>query len=71
MEKLAVYSQKAARSGCTGLSSGAPDSVRCARMAMVKRPLSGIRWRRTAIIHRTVRWCQRSAEPMVGRAIRA
>ena len=26
MEKLAVYSQKATRSGCTGLSGGAPDS---------------------------------------------
>jgi hypothetical protein len=25
MEKLAVYSQKAARFGCTGLSGGAPD----------------------------------------------
>jgi hypothetical protein len=40
MEKLAVYSQKAARSGCTRLSGGAPDSVRCARLAMVKMPLS-------------------------------
>jgi hypothetical protein len=28
MEKLAVYNQKTARSGCTGLSGGAPDSVR-------------------------------------------
>jgi hypothetical protein len=28
LEKLAVYSQKAARSGCTGLSGGEPDSVR-------------------------------------------
>jgi hypothetical protein len=27
LEKLVVYSQKAARSGCTGLSGGAPDSV--------------------------------------------
>jgi hypothetical protein len=56
MEKLAVYSQKAARSGCTGLFGGAPDSVRCARLALVKRPLSGNRRRRTAKIHRTV-WC--------------
>jgi hypothetical protein len=55
MEKLAVYSQKAARSGCTGLSGGAPDSVRCARPALVKRPLSGFRQRRMAKIHRTVR----------------
>jgi hypothetical protein len=27
LEKLAVYSQKATRSGCTGLSGGAPDCV--------------------------------------------
>jgi hypothetical protein len=42
VEKLAVYSQKAARSGCTGLSGGTPDSVRCARLALVKRLLSGL-----------------------------
>jgi hypothetical protein len=41
MEKLAVYSQKAARSGCTGLSGGAPDSVRCARPALANWLLSG------------------------------
>jgi hypothetical protein len=50
-----VSSQDSAQSRCTGLSSGAPDSVRCARLALVKRPLSGIRRRRTAKIHRTVR----------------
>jgi hypothetical protein len=57
------------------LSLGAPDSVRCARLARVNWPLSGIHRRRTAIIHRTV-WCapdclvsQRSAGPTVGRAI--
>jgi hypothetical protein len=55
MEKLAVYSQKAARSGCTRLSGGAPDSVQCARLALVKRPPSGNRRRRMAKIHRTVR----------------
>jgi hypothetical protein len=72
MEKLAVYSQKAARSGCTGLFGGAPDSVQCARLALVKRPLSGIRRRRMTINHRTVRWCTGlSGEPTVGRAIRA
>jgi hypothetical protein len=77
MKKLAVYSQKAARSGCTGLSGGAPDSVRCARLALVKRPLSGNRRRRTAKIHRTVRCApdypvsQQSDGPTVGRAIRA
>jgi hypothetical protein len=48
------------------VSGGAPDSVRCARLALVKRLLSGIRRRRTAIIHRTVRWCTRlSGEPTV------
>jgi hypothetical protein len=74
MKKLAVYSQKATRSGCTGLSGGAPDSVRCASLAQVKRPLSGFRRRRTAKIYRTV-WCapdcpvsQRLAEPTVSRA---
>jgi hypothetical protein len=46
---------KTVQSGSTGLSGGAPDSVRCARLALVKRPLSGIRRRRTAKIHRTVR----------------
>jgi hypothetical protein len=76
MKKLAVYSQKAARSGCTRLSGGAPDSVRCARLALVKRPLSGNCRRRTTKIHRTVRCapdcpvCTRlSGEPTVGRTI--
>jgi hypothetical protein len=39
------------------VSGGAPDSVRCARLALAKRLLSGLRRRCTAIIHRTVRWC--------------
>jgi hypothetical protein len=57
------------------LSLGAPDSVRCARLARANWPLSGIHRRRTAIIHRTVRCApdcpvsQRSAGPTVGRAI--
>jgi hypothetical protein len=72
-----VYSQEAVLVWGTGLSGGAPDSVRCARQPRPKWPLSGIRRRRTAIIHRTVRCApdcpvsQRSAEPTVGRAIRA
>jgi hypothetical protein len=37
------------------LGLGAPDSVRCASLALVKRALSGFRRRRTAKIHRTVR----------------
>jgi hypothetical protein len=57
---------KSAQSGSTGLSGGASDSVRCARLARTNWPLSGIHWRRTAIIHWTVRWAngrpgQRSA----------
>ena len=54
-EELAVYSQKAVSVWGTGLSGGAPDSVRCARLARAKWPLSGIHRRRTSIIHRTVR----------------
>jgi hypothetical protein len=46
---------KTVQSGSTGLSSGAPDSVRSARLALVKRPLSGIHRWHTAKIHRTVR----------------
>jgi hypothetical protein len=69
LEKLAVYSQKAARSGCTGLSGGAPDSVRCARLARANWLLSGLRRRYTAIIHQTVRLCTGlSGEPTVGPA---
>ena len=70
-----MFQPKPALSGCTGLSGGAPDSVRCARLARAKWPLSGIRRRRTAKIHRTVRCApdcpvsQRSTGPTVGRAI--
>jgi hypothetical protein len=70
-----VYSQDSAQSGCTGLSGGAPDSVRCARLARATWLLSGIHQRRTAIIHQTVRCApdcpvsQRSAGPTVGHAI--
>ena len=50
------------------VSGGAPDSVRCARLTLVKRPLSGIRRRCTSKIHRTVRWCTGlSGEPTVSR----
>jgi hypothetical protein len=51
------------------VSCGAPDSVQCARLALVKRLLSGIRRWRTAKNHWTVRWCTGlSGEPTVGRA---
>jgi hypothetical protein len=57
------------------LGLGAPDSVRCVRLALVKRPLSGLYRRRTAKIHRTVRCAPDcpvciglSGEPTVGPA---
>jgi hypothetical protein len=43
-KELDVYSQQL-------FSLGAPDSVRCARLALVKRLLSGIRRRRTTKNH--------------------
>ena len=70
-----MYSQGAVSVWGTGLSGGAPDSVRWCRLPRPKWPLSGIRRRRTAKIHRTVRCApdcpvsQQSAEPTVGRAI--
>jgi hypothetical protein len=69
-KELAVYSQLL-------LSLGAPDSVRCARLALPNWPLSEIRRRRTTIIHRTVQWCTglsdepTAASATVGRVIRA
>ena len=67
-----MYSQKAVSVWGTGLSGGAPDSVRCARLPRPKRPLSGFSPATSAKIHRTVRCApdcpvsQRSAGPMVG-----
>jgi hypothetical protein len=53
----------------TGLSGGAPDRVRCARLVRGELAALGIRRRRTAIIHRTVQWCTGlSGEPMVASA---
>jgi hypothetical protein len=51
----------------TGLSGGAPDSVRCARLNSGEQATLGRSRRRTTIIHRTVRWCTGlSGEPTVG-----
>jgi hypothetical protein len=48
------------------VSGGAPDSVRCARLNTGEQATLGKVWRRTAIIHRTVRWCTGlSGEPTV------
>jgi hypothetical protein len=33
---------KTVQSGCTGLSGGAPDSVRCVTLALVNSPLLGL-----------------------------
>jgi hypothetical protein len=38
------------------LGLGAPDSVRCARLALANRLLSGLRRRCPAKIHRSVQW---------------
>jgi hypothetical protein len=43
----------------TGLSGGAPDSVWCARLDSGEQAALGRIWRRTTIIHRSVRWCTR------------
>jgi hypothetical protein len=72
---LGSSSQDSTQTGSTGQSGGAPDSVRCARLARANWPLSGIHRRRTTIIHRTVRCAldcpvsQQSAGPTVGHAI--
>jgi hypothetical protein len=51
------------------LSLGAPDCVRCARLTQANLLLSGNRRRRTAINHRTIRWCTGlSGEPTVSQA---
>jgi hypothetical protein len=50
----------------TGLSGGAPDRVRCARLNSGEQATLGKVWRHTAIIHRTVWWCTGlSGEPTV------
>jgi hypothetical protein len=56
-EKLAMYSQKAARSGCTGLSVVHRTMSGGARISPDEQPTLGSRRRRTAINHRTVWWC--------------
>jgi hypothetical protein len=49
-KELVVYNQLL-------LGLGAPDSVRCARTSLGEQSALGTRRRRTAINHRTVRWC--------------
>jgi hypothetical protein len=53
----------------TGLSGGASDSVRCARLAGGELAALEKTQRRTAKIHRIVRWCiGLSGEPTVASA---
>jgi hypothetical protein len=40
--EIALFQPKPAQFGCTGLSGGAPDNVRCARLALANSLLSGI-----------------------------
>jgi hypothetical protein len=64
-----MNSQVSAQARHTGLSDGAPDSVRCARLAEGEPATLGKTQRRMAIIHRTVRWCiGLSGEPTVASA---
>jgi hypothetical protein len=75
-KRLGLVQPKSSSAWHTGLCGGAPDSVRCARLASSEQATLGKNRRRTAIIHRTVRWCTGLfGEPMaasatVGRAIR-
>jgi hypothetical protein len=75
-KRLGLVQPKSSSAWHTGLSGGAPDSVRCARPASGEQDTLGKNRRRTSIIHRTVRWYTGlSGEPMaasamVGRAIR-
>jgi hypothetical protein len=78
MEKLAVYSQKAARSGCTRLSGGAPDSVQwCTRQCPVRQAgvceLAALGTSTTVYGYKSPDCpvSQQSAQPTVGRVIRA
>jgi hypothetical protein len=70
LEMTWLVQPKSAQSGCTGLSGGAPDSVRCARLAPANLLLSGLRWRCTTINHRTVWWCTGLfGEPFTGEVV--
>jgi hypothetical protein len=58
-KRLGCVQPKSSSAWHTGLSGGAPDSVRCARLVSGESSALGIRRRRTTIIHRTVWWCTR------------
>jgi hypothetical protein len=56
-KRLGCVQPKSNSTWHTGLSSGAPDSVWCARLVSGESDALRNRRRCTAIIHRTVRWC--------------
>jgi hypothetical protein len=61
-KRVGCVQPTAAQSGCIGLSGALG-------WALANWPLSGIRRRRTTIIHRTVRWCTGlSGEPTAAKA---
>jgi hypothetical protein len=76
MKKLGLVQPRLSSVWHTGLSGGAPDSVRCVRLNSGEQVALGKSWCRIDIIHRTVRWCTGlSGEPTAasatdGRAIR-
>jgi hypothetical protein len=59
MEKSWLCAANSSSAWHTGMSDGALDSVRCARLVNGEVAGVGNRWSCTAIIHRTVRWCIR------------
>jgi hypothetical protein len=72
-KRLGLVQPKSSSAWHTGLSSGASDSVRCARPASGEQATLEKNRRRTAIIHRTVRWAndrQRNGRPRNPRATR-
>jgi hypothetical protein len=56
-KKVGCVQPTTAQAWRTGLSGGAPDSVRCPRLVNGESTALGNRRSCTAIIHRTVRWC--------------
>jgi hypothetical protein len=56
-KRIGCEQPTSARAWHTGLSGGAPDSVRCARLADGEPAALGKQQRCTTKIHRTVWWC--------------
>jgi hypothetical protein len=69
LEKLAVYSQKAARSGCTGQCPVCQAGVCQLAPLGTSTAVYGYKSPDCPVVHRTVRWCTGlSGEPTVGPA---